>query len=128
MLGLAAGEDLGAAPSLLDPLEDALAVALVDHRPDVGLLVGRVADLQRLDLRQEALEECVADVAVDVDPLDGDAALARERERVRRELRRRLVEVGVRLDDHRRRVAELEADPLPRARAREAPSRRCRSR
>ena len=34
--------------------------------------------------------------------------------RVRGELRRGLVEVGVRHDDHRRRVAELEADALAR--------------
>ena len=46
--------------------------------PDVGLLVGRIADLQRLDAREEALEERVVRRALDVDPLHRDAALAGE--------------------------------------------------
>src|SRR5207248_10417310 len=62
----------------------------------------------------EALEEAVVCGALDVDPLDGDAALAREREGVRDELGRRLVEVGVRGHDDGRGVAELEVDALPR--------------
>ena len=63
---------------------------------------------------QEALQEAVVGGSLDVDPLDGDAALAGEGEGVGGELRRGLVEVGVRLDDHGRRVAELERDLLPR--------------
>ena len=42
-----------------DPREDPLARVVVDHRPDVGLLVGRIADLQRLDLRHELGDEAV---------------------------------------------------------------------
>ena len=38
-------------------VEDALAGVVVDHRADVGLLVGRITGLQRLDAGEEALEE-----------------------------------------------------------------------
>ena len=55
-----------------------------------------------------SLHERVADVACDVDALHGDAALAGERERVRGELRRGVVDVGVR--------------------ARRSPASRCRAR
>ena len=99
---------------LLDPLGDPRPRVLVDHRPDVGRLVRRVADDERLDLRQEALEEAVEHGPLDVDPLHGDAALAGEGERVRGELRRGEVEVGVGGHDDGRRVAELEPDALLR--------------
>jgi hypothetical protein len=51
---------------------------------------------------------------VNVDPLDGDAALPRERERVRRQLRDRFVDIGVGLDDDRGCIPELERDLFPR--------------
>ena len=106
---VAAGEELRAGGlRLLDPLGDPRARVGVDHRPDVGRLVRRVADGQRLDLRQEALEEAVEGGLLDVDPLDGDAALAGEGEGVRGELRRGEVEVGVGGDDDGCRVAELQ--------------------
>ena len=70
-----AGEELRARGlGLLDPLGDPRARVGVDHRPHVGRLVRRVADGQRLDLRQEALEEAVEGGLLDIDPLDGDAA------------------------------------------------------
>ena len=40
---------------LLDPREDPRARVLVDHRADVGVVVGRVADLQRLDRRRRTV-------------------------------------------------------------------------
>ena len=48
---LAAGEHLAPA-DFASPIQasDALAGVLVDHRADVGVLVGRVADPERLDL------------------------------------------------------------------------------
>src|SRR5207245_315710 len=71
----APGEEAGARRlRLLDPREDALLRAVVDHRADVGLVVARVADVQRLDLRQEALEEAVERGPLDVDALHRDAA------------------------------------------------------
>ena len=55
---LAAGEDLRAGRAgLLDPGEHAVARVGVDQRADVGRLVGGVADDERLDLGQEALEQ-----------------------------------------------------------------------
>ena len=42
---------------LLDPVEDPLLRVGVDHGADVGLLVGGVADLERLDARQHPLDE-----------------------------------------------------------------------
>src|SRR5947199_231850 len=76
-------EPLGAAfARLVDPLENPLLRAFVDHGPDVGLLVGRIAHDQGLDARQEPLEERVVSRALDVDPLHRDAALAGEGERI----------------------------------------------
>ena len=51
---------------------------------------------------------------VDVDPLHGDAALAGEGERVRGEAGRHVLQVGVGLDEHRRRIPELELHLLAR--------------
>ena len=39
--------------------EHAIALGLGDQRADVGLLVRRVADFERLDAWKKALEECV---------------------------------------------------------------------
>ena len=126
---LAAGEDLGAAgPCLVDPLQDPVAGVLVDHGPDVGLLVCRVAERQRLDLRQQSGDELVVDALLNVDPLDRDAALTGEGEAVLRSRRDGGVQVGVGLDDQRRRVAELEVDALPGRALARASSRRRSSR
>ena len=52
---LAAGEHLGAEPAgLLDPLEDPLSRIRVDHRADVRLLIGGIADDELLHMRDEA--------------------------------------------------------------------------
>ena len=97
---------------LLDPLRDPRARALVDHGADVGRLLGRIAHDQCLHLREEALEEAVDDGPLDIDPLDGDAALPGEGEGVRGELRGGKVEIGVGGHDDRRRVAELQPNAL----------------
>src|SRR3954454_17436395 len=69
---------------------------------------------QGLDLRDERVEERVEMRAVDVDPLDADAALACEGEGGRSERRRGDLDLGVLRDDRRRRVAELELCALGR--------------
>ena len=126
---LAAGEHGRAArPGLLDPGDDPLLRVGVDHRPDVGLLVRRVADLERLDLGDEARDEVVVGGAADVDPLHGDAALPGEGEGVAGELRRGLLDVGVRLDEDRGRVPELERDLLPGRPLAQAPADVARAR
>ena len=51
------------------------AVAL-RHRPEVGVLLHRVADRQRLHLLHELLRELVGDLLVDDEPLRVDAGLA----------------------------------------------------
>ena len=79
--------------------------------PDVGRLVGGIADRQRLDLGTNSATNSSHASSSDEDALDRDAALAREREGVRGELRRgALRRVGA--DDRRRRVAELELHAL----------------
>ena len=111
-----------AAWASFDPLGDPGPRVLVDHGPDVGRLVRRVADDERLDLREEALEEAVENRSLDVDPLDGDAALAGEGEGVRGELGGGEVEVGVGGHDDGRRVAELQSHALLRRALGDAPA------
>src|SRR5207237_8376421 len=77
---VAAGDDLPA--RFADPLEDPFTRVVIDHGPDVGLLFRGIADLQRFDLRDELAEELVPLLGHDVDALDRDAALPRERETV----------------------------------------------
>ena len=62
----------------------------------------------------DALDELVAHRVVDVDALHRDAGLAGVAVAAGDDLRGRELEVGVGLDDHRRVVAELEADLLAR--------------
>ena len=83
-----------------------------DERADVRVVRRRIADHECFDAREEALEERVVRGSLDVDPLDRDAALTRERERVRGEARRDVVEIRIGGDDHRRGVPELEVDAL----------------
>ena len=73
----------------LDPLEDALALALADHGPDVRVArrPGRRPAAPRPSGTNSATNASQA-LVDDEDPLHRDAALARERERVRGELRR----------------------------------------
>ena len=52
------------------------AASLVDHRPDVGRLVQRVAGAQLRHLGGERVQELAEPVPLHVDPLDRDAALA----------------------------------------------------
>ena len=73
-------------------------------------------------LREEALEKRLVDGTLEVDPLHRDAALAGEREGVRGHRLRGRIDVGVRGDDHRCRVAELEADLLLRRALLQAPA------
>src|ERR671922_104067 len=126
---LAAREDLRAGgPRLVDPLEDPFARVLVDHRPDVGLLVGGIPDGQRLDLRDELRDEVLIDLVLHVDALDRDAALTREREAVGRHRRGGRADVGIGPDDDRRRVAELERNPLARRALGQLPADAARAR
>src|SRR4051794_4940178 len=66
------------AAGLGDPFGEPGARVVVDDRADIGVVLGGIADLQRLDLRDEHVEERVEVRAVDVDPLHADAALAGE--------------------------------------------------
>ena len=70
---------------LLDPVEDAVAVALVDHRADLRAGVERVAGDERLDLRPQPGDEVVVGGVLHVHALHRDAALAGERVAVGRD-------------------------------------------
>ena len=85
-----------------------------DQRRHVGGLVERVADDELLDLGDERVGERLGDRVVDVDPLGGDAALAGVAEPGDLDLGGRRLPVAVGLDDHRRVVAQLQADLLAR--------------
>ena len=120
---LAAGEQLGAGGDrLVDPLLDPVAVARGDQRPDVGLVVERVADLELLDVGDQPLGEGVGDVLLDEDALDRDAALAGVREGVDLRFVGRRLPVAVGVDDQRRVGAQLEVDLLVGDAAADAPA------
>ena len=76
------------------------------------LLVVRIAGDQRLGLRHQPVAQLVVDVGVDEDALHADAALAGLVEGAEDDPLDRVVEVGVRVDDHRGVAAELEHDLL----------------
>src|SRR4029079_19004429 len=78
----AAGEDPRTTPArLVDPREPPLALARADQRADVGLLLGGIADDERLHTRQERVAEPVVDGLLAEEPLDGVAPLSPPRER-----------------------------------------------
>ena len=78
------------------------------HRPETGLLVGRVTDLPVGDLGQEPLEEVVPHRGLDDQPLGRRAGLARVAEPAGHRGRDRAVEVGARQDDQRVGSAQLQ--------------------
>ena len=87
-----------------------------DDRAHLGLVVERVADLERLDLRDELLEQRVVDPRPRDDARTGGAVLAGvpvagEPDSLGDRLR-----VGVVEDHHRRLASELEVDALERVR------------
>jgi hypothetical protein len=86
---------------------------LVDHRPQIRLLIERVAQDERLRPLEELLGEGVGDLLVEVDALDRDADLARVGERAVDGALDGEVEIGVVVDDDGRVAAELEDDALP---------------
>src|SRR4029077_10402416 len=89
------------------------ALALLDHRTDVGVRIGRIAHLEGFHGRHELGDEVVPGVLLDEDPLYRDAALPGEGECVRGELG---CAAGRRVmaDDRGCRIAELELDALAR--------------
>ncbi len=100
-----------------DPLPDPLALRTRDQRRDVRGIVERIADDERVDERDELVEELARDGLVHQHALRRDARLAGMAEPGDGDLLRRRLEVGVGFEDHRRVVPELEADLLPRRRA-----------
>ena len=84
----------------------------MDQRPDLGRVVGRVADLDLAGRLDEQLDDPVVDRALDEDPAPGAAVLAAVVEDRVRRLAGEALEVGVGEDDVRALAAELEADLL----------------
>ena len=84
----------------LDIMLDPLAVRLADHRPVMGFGVGRDADAQALDRRDQLLAKAVGGLVADGDHnRKRHAALAGRAERRSRKVVDDLVEVGVGHDD-----------------------------
>src|SRR5205814_10522062 len=115
--GLAAGDDLRTfLAAALDEAVHAVAVLRGDERPDLGLRIERVAELQLLRLRGELRDEVVVDRALDEHPRTRLAALAgRVVDRPHR-ARDRIVEIRIREDEVRALAAQLERDSLDRLR------------
>ena len=112
-VGRASAEHRGAVPArVLDEIGDALDRRRVDHRPDLGRRLTRIADDQSGGAIGQPGAEVVGHRAVDDDALGrhADLALVEERAEVRR--RGGLVEVGVVEHHHRRLAAELEQHAL----------------
>src|SRR4029079_2349078 len=101
---------------LVDPALRPRRGVLVDHRPQVGLAVEGVAQLQAFRSRDELLHECVPDLLVYEHPLYADADLAGVCEGADEDTADGPVEVGRLVDDHPGVAAELE-DHLLLARA-----------
>ena len=110
----AAGED-GRLLRALEEAEDPLLLRLRDHGAHLGLVARhRVADLERLDLRHELLEQAVVDLRAGDHARAGGAVLARVPVAGEPDPGRDRLRVGVVEDDHRRLAAELEVDALER--------------
>jgi ParB family chromosome partitioning protein len=87
-----------------------------DERADLGFVVRRVADDDRLRRGDEAGDEFIVRLALDEDAAARAAILAGVGEDAHRRLRRRFLQVGVGEDDVGRLAAQLEADPFDVAR------------
>ncbi len=112
-VGLAAEEELAAeGDRLVDPALGPAGGGTVDHRPDVGRGVERIADLEGLRALDEAGHERVPDPLVDEHPLDADADLAGVGEGADEAAPDGPVEVGRLVDDDPGVAAELEDDLL----------------
>ena len=96
----------------LDVVPDAVALLEADERPDLGLVVRRVADDDLPRRLGEQLDDLLVDRALDEDPRAGAAVLAAVVEDRVRRLGREALDVGVGVDDVRALAAELEADLL----------------
>ena len=88
------------------------AAALVDHRPDVGARVGRVADHQRAGRFDQPLEELVVDAVQHDRPAARRAFLAAVAEGRLADAQHGLVQVGRFVDDDRVLAAHLADDLL----------------
>ena len=91
---------------------DAVALALVDHRPELDAVGIGVADRQAGGLLGEAADELVGDLRGDDVPTDGHADLALVAESAERGRVDRAFEVGVAEHDERVVAAELEVGAL----------------
>ena len=112
-LGTAAGQDAGArGDGLVDPGPRAQHGLLVDHRPEVGRAIERIADLDCLDGGDELLAKLLVDLVDDEDALDRDADLPGVGEGADLDAVDREVEIGVAVDDDPGVAAELEHDLL----------------
>ena len=96
----------------LDVVLDPVALLGADERPDLGRLVGRVADLDGAGRLGEQLDDPLVDRALDEDPAPGAAVLPGVVEDAVRRFLRELLEVGVGEHDVRALAAELERDLL----------------
>ena len=100
----------------LDVVLDPVALLGADERPDLGRLVGRIADLDLAGRLGEQLDDPLVGRALDEDPAPGAAVLAGVVEDAVRRLRGELLEVRVGEHDVRALAAELERDLLHVAR------------
>ena len=91
---------------------DALLRLALDHRRDVDLGVGRLADVQHLDRARQPLDQRVVDRLVGEHPRGRRALLARVVERGLHERGHDVVEVGVGVHDHAVLAAHLGHDAL----------------
>src|SRR6185437_13747988 len=99
-------------PRLADPLFDAFGLAFGDQRTNLcGVLEG-MPDAQLACQFRHALGHFVAYRFLGVNPLDGDADLARISERARDAFRDGFIEVGIRLEYDGRVRPQLESDPF----------------
>ena len=96
-------------------VEDVVHLLLVHERADLGLGIGRIADLAALDALQQPAAELVVDRRLDVDAPRRGALLARRPERARVGGLDRTAEVGVGHHDQRVVPAELELHALAEA-------------
>ena len=96
---------------LLDVLAELLQLVVVDHRPNNGIVVARVADLQATHPVSEATDEILMDSPVDDDAVDAHADLALVQELAEDRRVHREVQVGVFEHDERGVPSELQLPP-----------------
>ena len=111
----AAAREDGRALGAVEEPEHAVLLILGDDRAHLDVLaLGRVADLDRLDGRNELLQELVVDLGAGDDPRGGGAVLPRVPVAGDLDALGHGGRVGVVEDDHGRLAAELEVDALER--------------